>query len=103
VSQKSSEFPVKHKNAICYVNLWGPLRELSETMGEELRGNVDSIQKTIRMVAVDMDGTLLGTDGHVSAENLAAWKAAEAADIEVVVATGRRPGYTVPIWWSVRG
>ncbi len=47
------------------------------------------------MIAVDMDGTLLGSDGHVSARNLAALQAAERAGIEVVVATGRRHCYAM--------
>jgi hydroxymethylpyrimidine pyrophosphatase-like HAD family hydrolase len=49
----------------------------------------------IRMLAVDMDGTLLGPDGVVSARNLAALKAAETAGVEVVVATGRRHCYAM--------
>jgi hypothetical protein len=49
------------------------------------------------MIAVDMDGTLLGLNGRVSAENLAALRAAEAAGIEVVVATGRRHCYAMRI------
>jgi hydroxymethylpyrimidine pyrophosphatase-like HAD family hydrolase len=49
----------------------------------------------IRMIAVDMDGTLLGEDGKVSPRNLAAMKAAEQAGIEVVVATGRRHCYAM--------
>jgi HAD superfamily hydrolase (TIGR01484 family) len=49
----------------------------------------------MRMLAVDMDGTLLGPDGVVSARNLAALKAAEAAGVEVVVATGRRHCYAM--------
>jgi hydroxymethylpyrimidine pyrophosphatase-like HAD family hydrolase len=47
------------------------------------------------MIAVDMDGTLLGADGKVSARNLAAMHAAEQAGIEVVVATGRRHCYAM--------
>ena len=47
------------------------------------------------MIAVDMDGTLLGTDGKVSARNLAAMQAAERAGVEVVVATGRRHCYAM--------
>ena len=50
-----------------------------------------------RMIAVDMDGTLLGDDGKVSPRNLAALLAAEAAGIEVVVATGRRHSYAMHI------
>jgi hypothetical protein len=49
----------------------------------------------IRMIAVDMDGTLLGPDGRVSARNLAALHAAEQAKIEIVVATGRRHCYAM--------
>jgi hydroxymethylpyrimidine pyrophosphatase-like HAD family hydrolase len=54
-------------------------------------------QTPIRMIAVDMDGTLLGLNGRVSAENLAALRAAEQAGIEVVVATGRRHCYAMRI------
>jgi len=51
----------------------------------------------MRMIAVDMDGTLLGSDGRVSARNLAAMKAAERAGLEVVVATGRRHCYAMRV------
>jgi hydroxymethylpyrimidine pyrophosphatase-like HAD family hydrolase len=51
----------------------------------------------MRMIAVDMDGTLLGTDGRVSKRNLAAMKAAEQAGIEMVVATGRRHCYAMRV------
>ncbi len=47
------------------------------------------------MIAVDMDGTLLGPDGHVSPQNLKAVLEAEKAGIEVVVATGRRHCYAM--------
>jgi hydroxymethylpyrimidine pyrophosphatase-like HAD family hydrolase len=49
------------------------------------------------MIAIDMDGTLLGEDGRVSQRNLAALLAAEAAGIEVVVATGRRHSYAMRV------
>jgi hydroxymethylpyrimidine pyrophosphatase-like HAD family hydrolase len=44
-----------------------------------------------------MDGTLLGDDGRVSPRNLAALLAAQAAGIEVVVATGRRHSYAMRV------
>src|ERR1035437_1543528 len=44
-----------------------------------------------------MDGTLLGDDGRVSPRNLAALRAAQAAGIEVVVATGRRHSYALHV------
>jgi len=50
-----------------------------------------------RLVAIDMDGTLLGPDGRVSPRNLAALRAAESAGIEVVIATGRRHCYAMRV------
>src|SRR5271163_4639492 len=51
----------------------------------------------MRMIVVDMDGTLLGSDGRVSEQNVAAMKAAERAGVEVVVATGRRHCYAMRV------
>jgi hydroxymethylpyrimidine pyrophosphatase-like HAD family hydrolase len=51
----------------------------------------------MRMMVVDMDGTLVGSDGRVSERNLAAMKAAEKAGVEVVVATGRRHCYAMRV------
>jgi hydroxymethylpyrimidine pyrophosphatase-like HAD family hydrolase len=51
----------------------------------------------MRMIVVDMDGTLVGSDGRVSERNLAAVKAAEKAGVEVVVATGRRHCYAMRV------
>ena len=50
-----------------------------------------------RLIAIDMDGTLLGSDGRVSARNLAALRAADAAGVEIVIATGRRHGYAMGV------
>lgn len=47
------------------------------------------------MIAIDLDGTLLGAEGRVSADNLAAIRSAEAAGVEVVIATGRRHCYAM--------
>lgn len=44
-----------------------------------------------------MDGTLLHSDGHVSARNLAAIREAEARGMEVVIATGRRHCYAMRV------
>jgi hydroxymethylpyrimidine pyrophosphatase-like HAD family hydrolase len=51
----------------------------------------------MRLIAVDMDGTLVGPDGLVSERNLAAMKAAERAGLTVVVATGRRHSYAMRV------
>jgi HAD superfamily hydrolase (TIGR01484 family) len=50
-----------------------------------------------RLIAIDMDGTLLHTDGHVSERNLAAIREAEAQGIEVAIATGRRHCYAMRV------
>ena len=44
---------------------------------------------SIRGLAFDLDGTLLGRDEHVSDRNIAAVRAARAAGLQVIVATAR--------------
>jgi HAD superfamily hydrolase (TIGR01484 family) len=63
----------------------------------KVRKYAGKVRVTMRMIAVDMDGTLVGTDGRVSERNVAAVKAAELAGIEVVVATGRRHCYAMRV------
>jgi hydroxymethylpyrimidine pyrophosphatase-like HAD family hydrolase len=54
-----------------------------------------------RLIAIDMDGTLLGEDGRVSTRNLAALQAARAAGVEIVIATGRRHSYALRVLRSL--
>jgi Cof subfamily protein (haloacid dehalogenase superfamily) len=52
----------------------------------------------VRMVAIDMDGTLLPTlSTKVSPRNVQALRAAQETGITVVIATGRRSAYTTPL------
>jgi len=52
----------------------------------------------VRLVAIDMDGTLLPNDTQkISARNAQALRAAQEAGITVAIATGRRLAYTVPL------
>jgi hypothetical protein len=52
----------------------------------------------VRLVAIDMDGTLLPTFGQkLSRRTVLALEAAQSAGITVAVATGRRTAYTVPL------
>lgn len=51
----------------------------------------------LRAVAIDMDGTLLGSAGVVSERNLAALRAAAEAGVQVVIATGRRHSYAMKV------
>jgi len=50
-----------------------------------------------RLIAIDMDGTLLGAAATVSPRNLAALRAAERSGAEVVIATGRRHCYAMKV------
>jgi hydroxymethylpyrimidine pyrophosphatase-like HAD family hydrolase len=52
---------------------------------------------SIRLIAIDMDGTLLGDDGRVSARNLSALHAAESHGIQIVIATGRRHSFAMRV------
>ncbi len=52
----------------------------------------------VRMIVVDIDGTLLPSPGmHVSRRNGRALRDAEAAGVEIVIATGRRQAYAAPL------
>jgi hydroxymethylpyrimidine pyrophosphatase-like HAD family hydrolase len=50
-----------------------------------------------RLIAIDLDGTLLNSSGNVSSRNLAALKLAEASAIEIVISTGRRHSFAMHV------
>lgn len=50
-----------------------------------------------RLIAIDLDGTLLDSNGHVSPRNLAALRLAETSGAEVVIATGRRHSFAMHV------
>lgn len=52
---------------------------------------------TPRLIALDLDGTLLNSEGGVSARNLAALRLAESAGVETVIATGRRHAFAMGV------
>ena len=52
----------------------------------------------VRLVAIDIDGTLLPTFSQtISSRNAEALRAAQKAGVTVVIATGRRTAYTAPL------
>lgn len=51
----------------------------------------------IRMIALDIDGTLLDSTGHVSQQNARTIAEAQARGIEIVLVTGRRYDFARPI------
>ncbi len=53
---------------------------------------------SIQLIAIDIDGTLMPSSGpRISARNCAALQAAEAAGIEIVISTGRRQAFAMPL------
>ena len=53
---------------------------------------------SIQLIAIDIDGTLMPSTGpKISPRNCAALQAAEAAGIEIVISTGRRQAYAMPL------
>jgi Cof subfamily protein (haloacid dehalogenase superfamily) len=52
---------------------------------------------SIRLIAVDIDGTLTDPDYKISSRNYEALREAHGAGIEIVLATGRRHDYAMPV------
>jgi hypothetical protein len=55
------------------------------------------------MIAMDIDGTLLNSTGQIPAENLQAIEEAAARGIEIVLVTGRRFDFALPIAEKIPG
>jgi Cof subfamily protein (haloacid dehalogenase superfamily) len=60
------------------------------------------ISSSIRLLALDIDGTLLNSQFQISDANLSALQRARAAGIEVVLVTGRRHDFAMPIAQQLR-
>ena len=58
---------------------------------------VTSFRPSIRLLATDIDGTLLNPQFQISEGDLAALRRAHAAGIEIVLVTGRRHTFALPI------
>jgi Cof subfamily protein (haloacid dehalogenase superfamily) len=55
------------------------------------------VKRRIRLLAVDIDGTLLNPSFEISAEDLAALRRAHESGIEIILVTGRRHAFALPI------
>jgi Cof subfamily protein (haloacid dehalogenase superfamily) len=55
------------------------------------------VKPPIRLLGVDIDGTLLNPEFQISPTDMAALRRAHAAGVEVVVVTGRRHTFALPI------
>src|SRR6266498_4198407 len=62
-----------------------------------LRLKVVTLSPSIRLLATDIDGTLLNPQFQISEGDLAALRRAHAAGIEIVLVTGRRHSFALPI------
>jgi Cof subfamily protein (haloacid dehalogenase superfamily) len=51
----------------------------------------------VRLIAIDIDGTLLDSNFQVSARNLATLRQANAQGVEIALATGRRHTFALPV------
>jgi Cof subfamily protein (haloacid dehalogenase superfamily) len=55
------------------------------------------VKRPIRLIAIDLDGTLLNSKVELPQENLDALQRAHKAGIEIVLGTGRRHDFAMPI------
>ncbi len=55
------------------------------------------VTPSVRLIAIDIDGTLLDPTFQVSSANLAALQRAHRAGIEIVLVTGRRHTFALPV------
>lgn len=62
---------------------------------------ISAVNSAIRLLAIDIDGTLLDPQFRVSAANLAALERAHQAGVEIVLVTGRRHQFALPIAQSL--
>jgi HAD superfamily hydrolase (TIGR01484 family) len=59
------------------------------------------VKPEIRLLAIDIDGTLLDPQFQISPANFAALKHAHEAGVEIVLVTGRRHQFALPIAQSL--
>lgn len=55
------------------------------------------VTSPIRLIAIDIDGTLLNSEFKIPAANIAALRQAQQAGVEIVLVTGRRHTFALPI------
>jgi Cof subfamily protein (haloacid dehalogenase superfamily) len=55
------------------------------------------VRAPVRLIAIDIDGTLLNSEFKIPAANLAALRTAHDAGVEIVLVTGRRHTFALPI------
>jgi Cof subfamily protein (haloacid dehalogenase superfamily) len=96
--QRSSEPALRHQTA----TLWCATGDGAARIRKAVSRYTGSMHPPVRLVAIDIDGTLLPTFSQtISSRNRNALKAAQEAGIVVAIATGRRTAYTAPLFEDV--
>lgn len=72
-------------------------REVNQTSVSPQQGAESRRPYAIRLLALDIDGTLLNPQFQVSPDDLEALRRAHSAGIEIVLVTGRRHAFALPI------
>jgi Cof subfamily protein (haloacid dehalogenase superfamily) len=69
------------------------------SIGTSLLGasTINPVNLSIRVVAIDIDGTLLDPQFQISRRNLDALRAAHQSGITIILATGRRHDFALPV------
>ncbi len=62
-----------------------------------MAARIDSVKPPVRLLGVDIDGTLLNPEFKISPGDMAALRRAQAVGVEVVLVTGRRHTFALPI------
>ncbi len=71
--------------------------ELSRVSHAWQAARIGSVKPSVRLIAIDIDGTLLDPQTRISAANLRALRRAREAGVEIVLVTGRRHAFALPI------
>ncbi len=63
----------------------------------QVAARIDAVKPPVRLLGVDIDGTLLNPEFKISPADMAALRRANAAGVEVILVTGRRHTFALPI------
>ncbi|HYA95073.1 MAG TPA: Cof-type HAD-IIB family hydrolase [Terriglobales bacterium] len=74
---------------------------LLRRLGVDGTAKISAVNPVIRLLAIDIDGTLLDPQFQVSPANLTALTRAHQAGVEIVLVTGRRHQFALPIAQSL--
>jgi Cof subfamily protein (haloacid dehalogenase superfamily) len=58
---------------------------------------IDQVKAPVRLIAIDIDGTLLNSEFKIPAANTAALRQAHESGVEILLVTGRRHTFAMPI------